>query len=92
MTRSAAAPQGAPRAEAPLAWSVRFTKGEAFAACQALADVDRILLRAGRVVEAAALGDLFELFEERLAAGRRPRRGTLHSWFGSNSMESEFTQ
>jgi hypothetical protein len=40
-----------------------------FEACQALADADRILLKAGQVAEATALGDLFELFEERLAAG-----------------------
>ncbi len=91
MTRSAPIPHGVARAEMPLA-SVRFTKAEAFAACQALADADRILLRAGRVVEAAALGDLFELFEERLAAGPRTQRGLIHPWFGSNSIESELTQ
>jgi hypothetical protein len=49
--------------------AVRFTKGEVFVACQALADADRVLFRAGRFAEAAALGDLFELFEERLATG-----------------------
>jgi hypothetical protein len=49
---------------------VRLTKGEVFEACQALADADRVLLRVGGVNEAAALGDLFELFEERLATGR----------------------
>jgi hypothetical protein len=47
---------------------VRLTKQEAFAACQALADADRALLQAGRSAEATALGDLFELFEERLVA------------------------
>ena len=47
---------------------VRLTKQEAFAACQALADADRALLQAGRSAEANALGDLFELFEERLVA------------------------
>ncbi len=47
---------------------VRLTKQEAFAACQALADADRALLQAGRAAEATALGDLFELFEERLVA------------------------
>lgn len=49
--------------------SVRFTKGEAFSACQALADADRALCRSGRHAEATALGALFELFEERLATG-----------------------
>jgi hypothetical protein len=49
--------------------SVLFTKAEVFEACQALADADRVLLRAGGVTEAAALGELFELFEERLVAG-----------------------
>jgi hypothetical protein len=48
---------------------VRLTKREAFDACQALADADRFLVRAGRRAEADALGDLFELFEERLSAG-----------------------
>jgi hypothetical protein len=38
-----------------------------FAACQALADADRHLVRAGRLSEAGALGDLFELLEGRLA-------------------------
>ncbi len=47
---------------------VRLTKQEAFAACQALADADRALLQAGRSAEATALGDLFDLFEERLVA------------------------
>jgi hypothetical protein len=63
---------------------VRLTKDEVFAACQALADADRHLVRAGRTAEADALGDLFELFEERLAG---PQPGS-----GSYSMESEFTQ
>jgi hypothetical protein len=49
--------------------SIRLTKREAFDACQALADADRFLLRAGRPAEASALGDLFELFEERLTSG-----------------------
>jgi hypothetical protein len=48
--------------------TVRITKQEAFAACQALADADRALLQSGRLAEARALGDLFELFEERLVA------------------------
>jgi hypothetical protein len=49
--------------------TVRLTKQEAFDACQALADADRFLVRAGRLAEASALGDLFELFEERLTSG-----------------------
>ena len=47
--------------------SVRLTKGEVFSACQALADADRCLVRAGRPREAGALGDLFELLEARMA-------------------------
>lgn len=48
--------------------SVSLTKAEAFGACQALADADRILLKSGRISEATALGDLFELLEQRLAS------------------------
>ena len=48
--------------------TVRMTKSEVFAACQALADADRCLLRAGHLSEARSLGDLFDLFEERLFA------------------------
>jgi hypothetical protein len=47
---------------------VHLTKREVFTACQALADADRVLVRSGLVEEAHALGDLFELFEERLSA------------------------
>ncbi len=46
---------------------VWLTKGEVFAACQALADADRLLVRSGGDREARALGDLFELFEDRLS-------------------------
>jgi hypothetical protein len=46
--------------------SVELTKREVFDACQALAAADPVLVAAGRTVEAAALFDLFELFEERL--------------------------
>jgi hypothetical protein len=46
--------------------SVELTKREVFDACQALADADPVLMAAGRTGEAAALFDLFELFEERL--------------------------
>jgi len=48
--------------------SVSLTKAEAFGACQALADADRVLLKSGRTSEATALGDLFELLEQRLAS------------------------
>jgi hypothetical protein len=51
--------------------TVSLSKAEAFGACQALADADRILLRSGRLSEAAALGDLFELLEQRLASVSR---------------------
>jgi hypothetical protein len=48
--------------------SVSLTKAEAFGACQALADADRVLLKSGLISEATALGDLFELLEQRLAS------------------------
>lgn len=46
--------------------SVVLSKGEVFGACQALADADRLLLKAGGKSEASALGDLFDLLEARL--------------------------
>jgi hypothetical protein len=46
--------------------SVVLTKREAFEACEVCADVERALLRAGRVIEAARVAALFELFESRL--------------------------
>jgi hypothetical protein len=45
---------------------VVLSKREAFEACEICADVERALLRAGRVVEAARAAALFELFESRL--------------------------
>jgi hypothetical protein len=48
--------------------TVGMTKAEVFAACQALADAARCLLRDGHNGEAGALGDLFDLLEERLFA------------------------
>ena len=48
---------------------VVLTKEEAFGACQALADADRVLVRAGGAVEADALCSFFVLLEERLVAG-----------------------
>ncbi len=56
----------APLPVAGLRGSVELTKREVFDACQALADADPVLVAAGRTGEAAALFDLFELFEERL--------------------------
>jgi hypothetical protein len=47
---------------------VHLTKQEVFGACQALADADPVLVAAGRVDQARALGDLFELLEDRLTA------------------------
>jgi len=53
-------------------YSVRFapavvlTKREAFEACEVCAEVERALLRAGRVVDAARAAALFELLESRL--------------------------
>jgi hypothetical protein len=67
-----------------LAASVRLTKGEVFAACQALADADRRLVGVGYVAEAGALGDLFELLEDRLTDAQ--------AGSASYSMDSEFTQ
>lgn len=83
---------------------MRLSKTEVFAACQVLADADRLLLRSGALREAEALADLFELFEERLALGSRcptqsdaslsvaSSAGSVASSAGSNSMESELTQ
>jgi hypothetical protein len=45
---------------------VMLTKREAFAVCEVCADVERALLRAGRLVEAARAASLFELLESRL--------------------------
>lgn len=71
MTRSGPVPDTTAcpdRAGAPLrfAGAVHLTKHEVFTACQALADADRQLVRTGRTAEAAALGDLFDLLEDRL--------------------------
>ncbi|MHB1709992.1 MAG: hypothetical protein ACYCV7_01115 [Acidimicrobiales bacterium] len=60
---------GVPPVPIGFAPSIRLTKVEAFGACQALADAGRLLLRAGLATEADALGDLFELLEQRLVAG-----------------------
>jgi hypothetical protein len=65
---AAAGPVGLRPSVARLRGSVELTKREVFDACQALADADPVLIAAGRTGEAAALFDLFELFEERLTA------------------------
>lgn len=70
--------------------TIQLTKSEAFDACQALADADRFLLRAGQDDAARALGDLFELLEQRLTASCSERRAQARS--GSNSSDSELTQ
>jgi hypothetical protein len=76
--------------------SVRLTRGEVFSACQALADADRCLVRAGRRREAGALGDLFALLEARMVVDDPPPGPTgapgAQSSAGSYSIDSEFTQ
>jgi hypothetical protein len=64
--------------------SVQLTKGEAFSACQALADADRRLIGSGFIAEAGALGDLFDLLEDRLT--------DHHAGSAWYSMDSELTQ
>lgn len=96
MTRPAPADPttGCPVPRGDLAWvpvrfipSVRLSRSEAFAVCQALADAEPFLRRAGRHPEARGLGDLFELLEDRLTGP-----GRVQSLSGANSSESEFTQ
>ena len=75
---------------------MRLSKREVFSACQALADADRCLVRAGRLREAGALADLFQLLEARLVAGDLgpvgPGSPGVQCSAGSYSMESELTQ
>jgi hypothetical protein len=49
--------------------AVVLSKREAFEACDACAESERALLRAGRVAEAGRLAALFELIENRLMGG-----------------------
>ncbi len=81
--------------------TLRLSKSEAFEACQALADADRCLQRVGRLREAAALANVFELLESRLTErgpGPYPSVPDGSSeddpWpaSGSYSSEREFTQ
>jgi hypothetical protein len=67
------------------------TKVEVFEACQALAAADPVLVAAGRLDEARALGDLFELLEDRLTAPDHPVPAT-YDCSGRYSMDSELTQ
>jgi hypothetical protein len=74
--------------------TVLLTKAEVFGACQALADADRVLLRQGGTAEAAALGELFELLEQRLSmvppAAQAPAAPS--PVWGRYSSDSELTQ
>jgi hypothetical protein len=99
---------GMPVRAAPFSARVHLTKREAFEACQALADADRVLVAVGGMAEAGALGDLFELLEDRLttplarvAGGAESPRGSCRVAHdvgrgqdsgGSYSREREFTQ
>ena len=96
---------GMPERTAPFSARVHLTKREAFDACQALADADRVLVAVDGIAEARALGDLFELLEDRLTSptpqttlsprgsGRRGHdAGRSQESVGSYSMEREFTQ
>ncbi len=47
---------------------IYLTATEVFDACQALADADRVLVATGTTAEAGALGDLFELLEDRMTS------------------------
>ncbi len=67
VAHTALSPNAGPRGPVRIRPSVVLTKSEAFAACQVLADADRCLVRAGRLGEADALCDLFELLEARMA-------------------------
>src|ERR1700686_1255956 len=97
-----------PERAAPFSAQVHLTKREAFDACQALADADRVLVAVDGMAEARALGDLFELLEDRLTTlstrapgGAESLRGSGRAQHdvgrsqesaGSYSMEREFTQ
>jgi hypothetical protein len=55
-----------PRRKARFAQALVLSKREAFELCEACADAERALLRAGRPVEAARMASTFELVEGRL--------------------------
>ncbi len=62
-TGPVATPPARPTAIRP---GVQLTKREVFDACQALADADRELVAVGASEASRALGDLFELLEDRM--------------------------
>ena len=57
-----------PTGTAVIRSGIYLSAAEVFDACQALADADRVLVAAGTIVEAGALGDLFELLEDRMTS------------------------
>ena len=61
-------PDGRPGVPIEFGVRVILSKDEVFGACQVLADAGRVLVRSGGVDEAASLGSLFELLEDRLVA------------------------
>ena len=84
MTTAALGPPLSRAGRARLAPMVRLSKAEVVMACQVLADADRCLADAGTAVERSALGDLFDLLEDRLTGGQPSS--------GEYSRESELTQ
>ncbi len=96
-------PEGGSPAPASMFLRVQLTKLEVFGACQALADADPVLVAAGHADEARALGDLFELLEDRLTGTSPPVGAVLRGPSGCgdcraqedsgrNSMDRELTQ
>ena len=76
--------------------SVRYSKGDAFEICGALALAESVLRSAGHRADAALLAAVFEVAEAGLSrsadgAGGRSVR-PAHSLAGSNSMARELTQ
>ena len=69
---------GAGPVPASLLLRVHLTKQEVFAACQALADADPVLVAAGGIDQARALADLFERLEDRLT-GPRAQAATMYA-------------
>ena len=72
--------------------AVVLTKHEAFDACEACAEAERALLRAGREGEAGRIADLFALLEGRMMVGPPPTGLPQSVLSGSNSSDSELTQ
>jgi hypothetical protein len=80
------------RAHTSFASAVVLVKREVFDALEACALAERALLRSGRPVEAAALGSLFEMLEDRLILDPMPGNYYVEGVSGSNSNERELTQ